>query len=154
MNAKNKHNSDAVSKFESLWEEYKYRHDLIWQRTFTFTTAITLISIIPYIRPEIARLLQNWILIAPLLALLLAGFGLLVMLNELILFGKIKLEYREQQNKLLGKKLHELKNWSWFSLFVTVYFVALLLLSILNCYIVLQIWIPRLLVQPDCPCPG
>ena len=146
------HDDDSDNQFKNLWEEYKYRHDLIWQRTFTFTTAIVLISIIPYIQPEIVRLLNKSILIAPLLALILAAFGLLVMHNELVLFGKIKGEYRRRQNKLLGKELNNPNKSGYFGLFVTAYFISLLVLCILNCYIVWVKLIPEVLRQPVCPC--
>jgi hypothetical protein len=171
-----------LERTKYLWEEYKYRHDLIWQRTFTFTTAIVLISIIPYLQEDVARLLEEWIIIAPILAVVLAGFGLLVMLNELYIFSKIKNKYRRQQNLIfiglhdIDKQDHDNKdrfkwftqsrfvkwltqskfNWftqSRFNKFVTAYFVSLLVLSIFNVCIVAWVWIPRLLKLPTCPCP-
>jgi hypothetical protein len=137
--------SDALKHIQILWEEYKYRHDHIWQRTFRFTTAIVLISITPYLQQDIARLLGPWILIAPLLAFLLASFVLLVMRNELALFGRIKEAYRRQQNRLLPKDLeHPINEKSTFKLFVMTYFGCLVLLSIVNGFIVWRVWIPNL----------
>jgi hypothetical protein len=137
------------AEYRALWDEYKYRHDLIWQRTFTFTTAITLISTIPYIRPQIAAQLGNYILIAPLLAYFLAFFGLLVMMNELALFGKIKKAYRKRQGVLIDKKLHSAGRWDEFRIFVTGYFLFLLVLCVLNFYVVRQVWLPGV----ACACP-
>lgn len=143
MKANNLETSKALEQCKYLWEEYKYRHDLIWQRIFRFTTAVVLISIIPYVQQDIARLLGNWILIAPFLAFILAFFVLLVMWNELELFGKIKEAYRRQQNRLLDDDLkHGLNEKSNFSFFVRVYFASLVLLSLFNVFIVWQIWIP------------
>lgn len=145
----------GLDKYQGLWDEYKYRHDLIWQRTFTFTTAITLISTIPYLRPGIGRALGNHILIAPALACLVAGFGLLVMNNELNLFTKIRRAYRERQNYYLGQQLHDLDQQPWwcrllgFRAFVTAYFAALVVLGVVNFCIVWRIWLPFLLKNPS-----
>lgn len=100
MNPENPKTNTALNEAQLLWEEYKYRHDLIWQRTFTFTTAIILISILPYVQKEVVLVLRWWILIAPVLAVCLAAFGLAVMLNELRIFSKIKCVYRGYQNAL------------------------------------------------------
>jgi hypothetical protein len=35
-----------VAKY--LWEEYKYRHDLIWRLLFRITAVATLLSIVPF----------------------------------------------------------------------------------------------------------
>lgn len=146
--------SVALKERHHLWEEYEYRHDLIWQRIFRFTTAVVLISIIAYVQQDIVRLLGNWILIAPLLASVLAGFVLLVMWNELELFGRIKEAYRRQQNELLDDDLkHELNEKSNFRLLVLIYLASLVLLSVINGFIVFYIWIPKVLAQPICPCP-
>jgi hypothetical protein len=122
----------ALESWKHLWEEYKYRHDLIWQRTFTLTTAITLLSIIPYLQKDIARLLGKWILIMPLLVFVLECFGLGVMLNELALLSRIKKEYRKHQNRFLGKELNNPHKIGTFGVCVTAYFVALLGLSEVN----------------------
>jgi len=113
---------DVLEYCKYLWEEYRYRHDLVWQRIFRFTTAVVLISIIPYVQPKIAGLLGPWILIAPLLATILAGFVLVVMQNELKLLERIKKAYRRQQNKLLDDDLqHDLDKKSYFSRYVLLY---------------------------------
>ncbi len=145
---------DHLKQAEYLWEEYKYRHDLIWQRTFRFTAAIVLISIIPYLQQDVARLLGEWILLAPLLAFILAGFVFLVMLNELDLFGRIKEAYRRQQDKLLDCDLrHPFNKKGHFEFFVVTYFLCLVLLSIANGLIVWLVWLPALSKQPVCVCP-
>jgi hypothetical protein len=152
MEANDQHKSTALEHPQYFWEEYKYRHDLIWQRVFRFTTAIVLISIVPYVEQDLARLVREWILIAPLLAILLAGFILAVMRNELDLFWKIKEAHRRQQNELLDDDLkHKLNAKSSFEWFVMLYLASLGLLSILNGYMMWQAWLPRLLAQPACP---
>ena len=144
---------DALIMAQYYWEEYKYRHDHIWQRIFTLTTAIVLISIIPYIQQDVVRLLRNWILIAPILAFLLASFVFLVMDNELELFGRIKKAYRRQQNRHLDNDLkHQLDGKSSFEMFVKAFFGILLALTVINGLIVFLVWIPKVVAQPFCPC--
>ncbi|CAN5889612.1 hypothetical protein BH18ACI4_BH18ACI4_01590 [soil metagenome] len=47
----NHQNSDKrLETLQLLWEEYKYRHDLVWRVIFQLTTAIVVLSIIPYIK--------------------------------------------------------------------------------------------------------
>ncbi len=160
-------------KCDYLWGEYKYRHDMIWQRIFQFTTAIVLISVIPYIQPDIARALGSTILIASGLALVLALFVLLVIWNELDAFWKIKQEYRRWQNQLFGYEVHRVKPipmgqqeqkkqeekrslsvWignvgefladKGFSILVIAYFSSLSILCVVNGYIVSNVWLPAL----------
>lgn len=149
MRASGSQTPKSMEKCQYLWGEYKYRHDLIWQRVFRFTSAVVLISVIPYIEPNIARLLNGWILIVPLLATILAGFVLLVMWNELILFGNIKKAYREEQNKLF-ERLHELGDKSNFRVYVLSYLAILAFLSAMNGYIVCWVWLPAVLARPTC----
>jgi hypothetical protein len=154
MEANNSDPCEALKKCKYLWEEYKYRHDLIWQRVFRFTTAIVLISIIAYVQQDIVHLLGHWILLSPLLASILASFVFVVMWNELELFGRIKEAYRRQQNELLDDDLkHRLYERSNFRLFVLIYLATLVLLSVINGFVVSCVWIPKVLAQPICPCP-
>ena len=145
MAAKEKDTSNTLQQCQYLWEEYKYRHDLIWQRIFRFTSAVVLISIIPYVQKDLARQLDIGILIAPLLATLLAWFVWMVMRNELKLFGKIKTAYWRQQNKLLDDDLkHDLDEKSVFASLVLWYLGILLVLSFANVLTAWFIWLPKL----------
>ncbi|NIR73398.1 MAG: hypothetical protein GWN62_18970 [Aliifodinibius sp.] len=144
MAANDADDSKILKQCQYLWEEYKYRHDLIWQRLFRFTTAVVLISIIPYIQQDIVLRLGKYILIAPLLASILAGFVLIVMRNELNLFGNIKQAYRRRQNNLLDPDLqHNLDEKSYFKRFVLFYLGSLVALSVVNGLIAWLIWIPQ-----------
>jgi hypothetical protein len=135
---------EALDYCQYLWEEYKYRHGHIWQRIFRFTSAVVLISIIPYVQLQIARTLGRWILLAPLLATILAGFVLVVMRNELRLFEKIKTAYRRQQNELLDDDLkHDLTEKSNFNRQVMLYLGGLVILSVINGLITLWVWLPN-----------
>lgn len=135
----------TLQKCQYLWEEYKYRHDLIWQRIFLFTTAVVLLSLIPYVQQDIARKLDIGILIAPGLATLLAVFVRVVITNELELFRKIKTAYRRQQNKLLDDDLkHGLKDNRHFESLVLWYLGILGGLSLANFLIAWFVWLPKI----------
>ena len=154
MPPKERYPSTTLQKCQYLWEEYKYRHDLIWQRIFRFTTAVVLISIIPYVQQDIARLLDLAILIAPVLAMLLAIFVGVVMSNELKLFRKIKTAYRRQQNKLLDDDLkHHSDEDGPFEGLVLLYLGILGVLSLANVLIVSLVWLPKLRALTSCVSP-
>jgi hypothetical protein len=96
-----------LKQADYLWKEYEYRHDLVWRLIFRLTTAVVILAVIPYIKEEITARLAGSILIVPFLAFALALFGVLVMMNELELLGRIKAKYRELQNKLFREDLHD-----------------------------------------------
>jgi hypothetical protein len=145
MPAREKDTSNTLEQCQYLWGEFKYRHDLIWQRIFRFTAAIVLISIIPYVQQDIARKLGIGILIAPVLATLMAVFIWIVMRNELKLFEKITTAYWRQQNKLLDHDLkHDLQAKRPFDRLVLLYFGSLIVLSFVNGLIAWLIWLPKL----------
>jgi hypothetical protein len=138
--------SIAVQLAEHFWTEFKYRHDLIWQRIFRLTAAVVLISIIPYAQPIVAKLLGNWILVAPILATALAGFAYFVMQHELKLFERIATEYMWQQNKLLATEPeHKIGAPRPFGDFVKVYLIFLIGLSCVNGVIIGFVWIPAVI---------
>lgn len=124
---------------------FKYRHDLIWQQIFRFTTVVGLISIIPYVQQNVASLLGNWILLAPVFATVLAFVAFAVVGHELTLFERIMKAYWRQQNRLLDHDLkHELKPKRPFFDFIRWYLIILAGVSFANGLIVWQVWIPRL----------
>ena len=84
METENLESPDLLELCNYFWDEYKYRHDLIWQRIFRFTAAVVVLSIIPYVQENVACLLGPWIIMAPSLAVLLAAFVLSVMRNETV----------------------------------------------------------------------
>jgi hypothetical protein len=142
-------NTDDVSitlqLAQHFWTEFKYRHDLIWQRIFRLTAAVVLISIIPYAQPITAKLLGKWILLAPILATALAGFAFFVMRYELLLFERIASEYVWQQNRLLATEPElDVHGPRPFPVFVRRYLFFLIVLSFANGLITWFVWIPAL----------
>lgn len=135
--------SNALSRCQYLWEEYKYRHDMIWDRIFRFTGAEVVISTLPYLNPGITRRLEGWILLVPGLSCVLALFVFAVMWNELEVFGKVKNVYRVQQ-EILFPGMHAPRKKSRFE-FVRLYLAVLVILNVANLYMV---W--NILVKPLC----
>jgi len=86
-----------------LWEEYEYRHSSVWKVIVQITTAVVVLSVVPYVANEtIVEHLQVWILAAPGLAFVLALFAVLVINNELDVLDKIRREHRKQHREILG----------------------------------------------------
>jgi hypothetical protein len=121
-------------RYNALWDEYKYRHDLIWRVTYQVTAAAVIIGVSPYLNESVTAAL-GWRLVAvPILALVLVGVAYFVIDDEIALFMKIKAEYRSLQSER-SEIEHET---SRFELFVRLYLIALFVLGVLNlCYFAL-----------------
>jgi len=155
-NRNEKHVNDRDdAKF--LWDEYRYRHELCWKVLFQITTAVIVLSVIPYIQKEVVYVLGWRIIAVPALALVLAILAIPVMLNELIVFGKVKEKYRAKQKVLFNieheenifvKALKKLKlnpkpeYGSGFFYLVLTYLLGLVILCVINCIAVMKYWIP------------
>ncbi|MGO1626949.1 MAG: hypothetical protein ACTHXI_07625 [Halomonadaceae bacterium] len=121
-----------------LWDEYKYRHDHIWQKLFQITIAVVLLGAVPYLKPEITQVLEGWILIAPLLGSMLALITLILMHVELTLFAKIAAAHRAHQEEA-GLVKHSRHNY--FRYLVLTYVSFLLLVSFANIAVVRLLWL-------------
>ena len=121
---------------ERIWDEYKHRHDLCWKLIFQFTIAAVVISIIPYVKEDIAHKLREGILLLPLLAVAFTGLGWRRLSRELRLLGVIRRKHRELQG------LKEKDQESGFTKDVRLYFACLLSLGIVNIVFVWLIWLP------------
>jgi hypothetical protein len=98
--------SSDIDDLNYLWDEYKYRHDLIWRTMIRIAVVVITLAILPYtVDEEIAELLGNLILVPPLLAVLLVLFGGLLIRNELRLLSYIKETYRPLQNDFFQSRL-------------------------------------------------
>ncbi|SHM08705.1 hypothetical protein [Vreelandella subglaciescola] len=121
-----------------LWDEYKYRHDHIWQKLFQITIAVVVLGAVPYLKPEITQVLKGWILIAPLLGSMLALITLALMHFELTLFAKIAAAHRAHQEEA-GIVQHSRRNY--FRYLVLTYVSFLLLVSFANIAVVRLLWL-------------
>jgi L-rhamnose mutarotase len=130
-----------IEKLRSLWEEYKYRHDLVWRVIFQLTAAIVILSVIPYVNPDIVKIMKWGILGVPLLSIALIVFSFLLINNEMDLFQEIKDEYRRQQKALFPDIKHRVGCFNFRDL-VTFFFTSIFLLSLANLIVIGFVWIP------------
>ncbi|WP_445401300.1 hypothetical protein [Zobellella sp. An-6] len=121
-----------------LWDEYKYRHDHIWKKLFQITIAVVLLGAVPYLKPEITRVLKGWILIAPLLGTVLALITLFLMHFELGLFARIAAAHRRHQEEI-GLIRHGPHHY--FRYLVMTYVGFLFLVSLANVAVVRLLWL-------------
>lgn len=57
-----------------VWKEFEYRHDLFWRSLFKWGSAFIVISIVPWVRPDLESQLGRYVLVFPVFAFLL-GVG-------------------------------------------------------------------------------
>ena len=130
---------DQLKRISVLWEEYKYRHDLCWRVMFRLTSAVIILAIVPYVYKSVFQSLPGWVLGVPaLLAVALAGFGIVLMKSELDEFQKVKDEYRDLKIDRLYVKVageHD-KEATRFGQLVFFYLGILVLLSLINLFVV------------------
>ena len=93
---------DKLQKLTSLWEEYKYRHDLLWRITFQITVASVLLAIVPYTADPAT--LGIVALAPPLLAVVLVVLGIVVVSVERKLFLPVRDKYWAWQKEMFSIK--------------------------------------------------
>jgi hypothetical protein len=129
-----------LERAKLLWDEYKYRHEHCWRTVFQLTTAIVILSVIPYVHKDVVMVLTWGILALPILSLALALFSLFLMNRELDSLRKIKDEYRKLQATLFEIRY---TRKSMFKSIFLMYLFTLVSLSLVNLWLVARIWIPR-----------
>jgi len=99
------HTSDLadVERARFLWEEYRYRHDLIWRLLFRMTFVAALVSTVPFTNDKLDDEVKQWVDTLPALALALVAVGWIVLAFELRLFKPINDRYVELQKTAVGK---------------------------------------------------
>jgi hypothetical protein len=96
----------AVERAKYLWEEYRYRHDLIWRLLFRMTAAAVLLSIAPFTIDDLAKeTAGDWVNALPALALALVAISWVVLLFELKLFNPINREHTASQDEVVGHQV-------------------------------------------------
>jgi hypothetical protein len=99
MDSPAKPNSEGVPTasldFANLWEEYRYRHDLIWRLLFRITFVAVVLTITPFtINDSIRNRVGGWLILLPALAILLAFGSWRLLVIEFRLFEPIDNLYR------------------------------------------------------------
>jgi hypothetical protein len=130
-----------IEKAKLLWDEYKYRHEHCWKLVFQITAAVVIISIIPYIKVDIATSLRYWIVSLPALGTVLTLFSMCRLRRELHILGKITRRHRELQRDLQG--IEHVESHSTFSRDVQLYFGVLTIVGAINIIVIVLVWIPH-----------
>jgi hypothetical protein len=83
-----------------LWEEYKYRHDLIWRLLFRLTAVAAVLSIVPFTINDSVREYAGFsVNLVPAVALGLIAGGWKLLLFEWKLFVPVNEDYRKAQKR-------------------------------------------------------
>jgi hypothetical protein len=128
---------DSVEVAKYLWEEYKYRHDLIWRLMFRVTGVAVLLSVIPFTIDDLATEEAGvWVKFLPALAIALVLASWPLLWAEFRLFRPIDKEYVEAQQAAVGKSLRErrkIDSFKWIVLFGPL--VMVILTTIVGCIV-------------------
>ena len=127
-----------------IWDEYKYRHDLIWRKIHQFTIIMVFLGAAPHIDFKLVQSGKGLIQLLPIIGTMFGIFGVFVLKNELSLFMKIKNTYRGVQIEFMAKVASEYPNLKIpepfhapldnFSYYFWIYYCFILLLSVINCF--------------------
>jgi hypothetical protein len=87
--------ADGIDAGRLLWDEYKYRHDIIWKLVFQLTTAVILINTAPYLEDDVTRGLGYAMLAVPAIAIVLAWLGVLRLTREHVLLDEVRKRHQK-----------------------------------------------------------
>jgi F0F1-type ATP synthase assembly protein I len=124
-----------VAKY--LWNEYQYRHDLVWKLVFRLTAAVVVLGIIPYTQDKVVNAIHWGILVPPILGVILAVVWSLRVKLELRHLDHIRDLYRPLQDSLFYKFHEDAK--STFSQHIRFYLCAVTVFAVFN--VVFSSWI-------------
>jgi hypothetical protein len=117
-----------LAKF--LWEEFKYRHDLIWRLLFRVTLVAVGLSIAPFtISDLVGKRASFWVQFLPALAIALVVASWWLLWVEYRLFRPVNDRYVKAQRKAVGKRVREAKTFDFFKWTVRLYPIVLLILT-------------------------
>lgn len=148
---------------EFIWDEYKYRHQHIWKLIFQITTAVIAVSIVPYISNEtIVHTLRWFIAVLPGVGAGIVFFGWTRLSKEICAMDELKKRHRLFQKLKYGIDHYSKKKSSAvydsstsykssFSLHVEIYLGSLFILSILNIFIIIIVWLPAVMDATPLP---
>jgi hypothetical protein len=126
-----------------LWEEYRYRHDLIWRLLFRVTAVATTLSIAPFgIEDLVAKQVGMWIAFLPVLAVLMVVGSVPLFSTELRRFHTVKDFYRKAQNEVVGEQVHDPRTRDLFDWLIPLYLRILFILSLVVALLVWFEWYP------------
>ena len=134
-----------------LWGEYQYRHDLVWRVALRLSLVVASLSVLPYAKASLTEQMGRLMLLPPGLAVVLAILGSAVIFNEYRLLSTIRMTYRRLQNDFFTETLrdrtdgeipqHPLIRRSLFAVFLAIFLLSLLVLSLANFIFLARVWI-------------
>jgi hypothetical protein len=86
-----------------LWNEYQYRHDLVWRLVFRLTAAVVVLGIIPYTQGKVIDQIGMWIIVSPIFGVALAFIWSRRLKSELSHLDYIRGLYKPLQDSLFYK---------------------------------------------------
>jgi hypothetical protein len=113
-----------------LWNEYQYRHDLVWRLVFRLTAAVVVLGIIPYTQGKVIDQIGMWIIVSPIFGVALAIIWSLRLKGELRHLDHIRGLYKPLQDSLFYKA-HEVTERA-FSREIRLYSYAVTVLAAFN----------------------
>ena len=131
-----------------FWEEFKYRHDLVWRLLFKVTTAAIALSIAPFAIEEVAREVEPWVKALPFLAAALVLGSAPLFVTEIRLLNEVLEFHLKSQNRLLpllevpNDWVHDPCKRRLFDWLVPLYLGILLLGSLIVGGVVVFVWDP------------
>lgn len=158
----------ALEVASYLWDEYEYRHDMVWKLAFRITAVAAALLIAPFLADaSVQRVVGNWLAGLPFLAIVVILGGLFVLQSELGQLRLIRKAYRAARYDVLvtyvspnelkqrdepecddpQRKQHfrkRLSRWLDFDRRVLVYFVVLLVVAGAYFLAFRFLWLPDL----------
>lgn len=110
---------------------------------FQLTAAVVFLSGVPYLDQSTTLFLGGWIMLAPVLSIILAGSGMLLMYRELSAFAKVKDAFYELQSDITSIT-HKGKRKNSFRRYLLSYIGCLLICAILSAIVTSCVWLPAL----------
>ena len=129
---------DEFKKATFIWEEYKYRHELVWKLIIQLTLAIVAVSIIPYLPDtKIGERVGPVLVALPFIGLVLGIITTFRIARECNILDRIREEHRKFHKKMYNISYEDSVKRSPFTREVIMYFRFLIILCALNFVIIL-----------------
>jgi hypothetical protein len=120
----------SVELAKYLWEEFKYRHDLIWRLLFRVTAVAVVLSIAPFTIDDLTgSRVGAWVNALPALTLAVILFSWPFLILEFRLFKPINKVYVDAQDRAVGQTVRG-PRWDFFRLMVYIYPAILFILAL------------------------
>ena len=128
-----------------LWDEWKYRHDRFWRSLFRFASAVIIVSIVPYVKPELIEKLGNVIVVFPVLAILISLGACWLLAAEYQRLRMVGKRYDDLRGNYVPPRMPSKKWWQkvlkWSIGWVVAlsFGIAFVALSIVNIFVLLRL---------------